>query len=249
MDKSPSIPCFERGCALVKQRREKGVLIVAFLLAIGLVTWTGGSRVVQTLAHGSMARTLVIDAGHGGFDGGAVGATGTTEQDINLSIAQRVQSLAAFFGVPTTMTRTNEQALDYDPSRSVRDNKIADIKAREQLVQDEKNPVFISIHLNKFSDPQYHGAQVFYSSNHAGSRALAELLQEALIAGCDPSNNRQARPAEQSIYLMKVLTCPAVIVECGFLSNPAEEALLGNEEYHKKLAACIVSGYLQYDGG
>lgn len=233
----------------MKRRREKGALIIALLLAIGLVTWTGGSRVVQTLARGSMARTLVIDAGHGGFDGGAVGATGTTEQDINLSIAQRVQSLAGFFGVSTTMTRINEQALDYDPSRPVRDNKVADIKAREQLVQDEKNPVFVSIHLNKFSDPQYHGAQVFYSSNHAGSRALAELLQAALIAGCDPSNNRQARPAEQSIYLMKVLTCPAVIVECGFLSNPAEEALLGDEEYHKKLAACIVAGYLQYDGG
>ena len=233
----------------MKRRREKGTLIIALLLAIGLVTWTGGSRVVQTLARGGMARTLVVDAGHGGFDGGAVGATGTTEQDINLSIAQRVQSLAGFFGVSTTMTRTNEQALDYDPSRPVRDNKVADIKAREQLVQNEKNPVFVSIHLNKFSDPQYHGAQVFYSSNHAGSRALAELLQAALIAGCDPSNNRQARPAEQSIYLMKVLTCPAVIVECGFLSNPAEEALLGDEEYHKKLAACIVAGYLQYDGG
>lgn len=234
----------------MKQRWGKGALIAALLLAAGLLTWTGGGRVVQALARGSTtARTLIIDAGHGGFDGGAVGATGTTEQDINLSIAQRVQLLASFFGVPTVMTRADGQALDYDPSRPVRENKVADIKAREQIVLQTENPVFVSIHLNKFSDPQYHGAQVFYSVNHAGGRALAELLQDALVAGCDPSNNRQARPAEQSIYLMKTLSCPAVIVECGFLSNPDEEALLGDENYHKKLAAGIVTGYLRYDGG
>lgn len=233
----------------MKQRWGKGTLIAALLLAAGLLTWTGGSRVVQTLARSRAVRTLVIDAGHGGFDGGAVGANGTTEQDINLSIAQRVQLLAEFFGVSTVMTRLGGQALDYDPSRPVRENKVADIKAREQTALDADDPIFVSIHLNKFSDPQYHGAQVFYSANHAGSRALAELLQDTLITGCDPSNNRQARPAEQGVYLMKVLSCPAVIVECGFLSNPAEEVLLGDETYHKKLAASIVTGYLRYEGG
>ena len=178
------------------QSTGKRIALGAAALALALVLGVRGGSMVQAIAQSRAARTLVIDAGHGGFDGGAVGSNGTTEQDINLSIAQRVQSLAAFFGVRTAMTRTDENALDYDPSRPVRENKIADIKAREQLVQDTADPVFLSIHLNKFSDAQYHGAQVFYSPGHADSKTLAELLQAALAEGCDPANTRQAKQAD-----------------------------------------------------
>ena len=132
----------------------KRVMLGAAMLAASLALCIGGRSAVQAVMHHDSARTLVIDAGHGGFDGGAVGSNGTTEQDINLSIAQRVQALAEFFGVHTVMTRTDGNALDYDPSRPVRENKIADIKAREQLVQDMADPVLLSIHLNKFSDAQ-----------------------------------------------------------------------------------------------
>ena len=192
---------------------------------------------------------VCIDAGHGGFDGGAVGADGTTEQDINLSIAKRVQVLANFFGVPTAMTRPDENALDYDPSRTVRENKIADIKAREKLVNSIPSPVFLSIHLNKFSDAQYHGAQVFYSAGNVQGKPLAEQIQQCLIDGCDPLNHRKAKQADSAIYLMKKLDCPAVIIECGFLSNPAEEARLRDEAYHKQLAAAVICGYLRSQSG
>lgn len=229
------------------KRTGKRMAIGAAALALALVVGMRGGSMVQAIAQNRAARTLVIDAGHGGFDGGAVGSSGTSEQDINLSIAQRVQALAEFFGVHTAMTRTDENALGYDPSRSVRENKIADIKAREQFVQETSNPVFLSIHLNKFSDARYHGAQVFYSPSHPDSRALAEQMQETLAEGCDPANNRQAKQAESTIYLMKKLECPAVIVECGFLSNPEEEQRLSDTEYHKKLAASIVTGYLRYE--
>lgn len=229
------------------KRTGKRMVIGAAALALALVVGMRGGSMVQAIAQNRAARTLVIDAGHGGFDGGAVGSSGTSEQDINLSIAQRVQALAEFFGVHTAMTRTDENALGYDPSRSVRENKIADIKAREQFVQETSNPVFLSIHLNKFSDARYHGAQVFYSPSHPDSRALAEQMQETLAEGCDPANNRQAKQAESTIYLMKKLECPAVIVECGFLSNPEEEQRLSDTEYHKKLAASIVTGYLRYE--
>ena len=229
------------------KRTGKRMGIGAGALALALVVGMRGGSMVQAIAQNRAARTLVIDAGHGGFDGGAVGSSGTSEQDINLSIAQRVQVLAEFFGVHTAMTRTDENALGYDPSRSVRENKIADIKAREQFVQETSNPVFLSIHLNKFSDARYHGAQVFYSPSHPDSRALAEQMQETLAEGCDPANNRQAKQAESTIYLMKKLECPAVIVECGFLSNPEEEQRLSDTEYHKKLAASIVTGYLRYE--
>lgn len=248
MDREYAYLVMTEVCAL-RQRWRKYVLGCILLAMAGFLAWTTGEQVVQAVAQSHSERTLVIDAGHGGFDGGAIGSNGTTEQDINLSIAKRVQLLASYFGVQTVMTREDTNALDYDASRSVRENKISDIKARERIVEETANPVFLSVHLNKFSDAQYHGAQVFYSTNHAGGCALAELLQDALIVGCDPDNKRQAKPADQSIYLMKVLDCPAVIVECGFLSNPTEEALLGNPEYHKKLAASIVTGYLRYESG
>ena len=227
--------------------KRMGLLVLLVLLAAAAAV--RGSGIAQTIAESRAPRTLVLDAGHGGFDGGAVGASGTAEQEINLSIAQRAAALAGFFGVKTAMTRTDGQALDYDPARPVRENKVADIRARERRVRETANPVFVSIHLNKFSDPQYHGAQVFYSKNHAGGRALAEYLQSSLIDGCDPTNHRQAKQAVESIYLMKRLDCPAVIVECGFLSNPEEEVRLNESEYHTKLALCIVRGYLQYANG
>ncbi len=229
-----------------KNRIRNGLLcIAAVLLAVFLAAKSG--EAVQTMRESRSEPTLVIDAGHGGFDGGAVGANGTSEQDINLSIARRVRELAEFFGAQTKMTRKDENALVYDPSRPIRENKAADIKAREQCANSVLNPVFISIHLNKFSDPQYHGAQVFYSPNHAGSRSLAEIMQETLISGCDPENHREAKQAESSIYLLKKLKCPAVIAECGFLSNPMEEKLLKETEYQKKLAVCIVYAYLNYE--
>ena len=228
--------------------RLKQVLGIAAALTLALTVGARqGIRAVQTTKD--TRTTLVIDAGHGGFDGGAVGADGTTEQDINLSIARRVQVLAQFFGVPTAMTRPDENALDYDPSRTVRENKIADIKAREKLVNSIPEPVFLSIHLNKFSDAQYHGAQVFYAAGSAAGKTLAEQLQQCLIDGCDPTNHRQAKQADSAIYLMKKLDCPAVIIECGFLSNPAEELRLRDENYHKQLAAAVICGYLRYQNG
>ena len=220
----------------------KRVMLGAAMLAASLALCIGGRSAVQAVMHHDSARTLVIDAGHGGFDGGAVGSNGTTEQDINLSIAQRVQSLAAFFGVRTAMTRTDENALDYDPSRPVRENKIADIKAREQFVQDTADPVFLSIHLNKFSDAQYHGAQVFYA-DEASSLGLAQHTQELLRLALDPENRRQAARLPNTVYLMTHITCRAILVECGFLSNPEEDALQTGS-YQTKIAAALACAYL-----
>ena len=225
----------------MERRLKCGVCAAAALVLVLCFGMEQKTRAMQTA--GNAQTTLVIDAGHGGFDGGAVGADGTAEQDINLSIAKRVQVLANFFGVPTAMTRPDENALDYNPSRTVRENKIADIKAREKLVNSIPSPVFLSIHLNKFSDAQYHGAQVSYSTGNVQSKPLAEQIQQCLIDGCDPLNHRKAKQADSAIYLMKKLDCPAVIIECGFLSNPAEEARLRDEAYHKQLAAAVICGY------
>ena len=164
--------------------------------------------------------TLVLDAGHGGFDGGAVSPNGVTEQEINLHVTKKVESLAGLFGIPTELTRKDGNALDYEAGRSVRENKVADIKARQHICEQIQNPVFISIHLNKFEQSRYFGAQVFYGEKNAQSKAIAESIQEALKSGIANGNHRVAKPAGDSIYLMRTLTCPALIVECGFLSNP-----------------------------
>lgn len=189
--------------------------------------------------------TLVLDAGHGGFDGGAVSPNGVTEQEINLHVTKKVESLAGLFGIPTELTRKDGNALDYEAGRSVRENKVADIKARQHICEQIQNPVFISIHLNKFEQSRYFGAQVFYGEKNAQSKALAESIQEALKSGIANGNHRVAKPAGDSIYLMRTLTCPALIVECGFLSNPEDEAALVQDTYQTQLAVCILAGYLQ----
>lgn len=224
-------------------------LILLALLIISLFTAYPASEILTTFLPENSQKTLVIDAGHGGFDGGAVGATGITEQDINLSVSKSVYELSFFFGQKAVMTRKDSNALNYNENASIRENKVNDIHAREKITNDIKNPVFMSIHLNKFQDPQYFGAQVFYSKNSEQSKPLAENIQSSLITGIQNKNIRTAKPAASSIYLMKMLKCPAVIVECGFLSNPEEEKLLSNTNYQKRLAICIFNGYQNYLNG
>lgn len=222
-------------------------LAVSAAVAGMLLLWpSGGIENVFSAADGR--ETLVIDAGHGGFDGGAVGAGGVTEQGINLRIAQHTQALAGFFGIPVVMTRSDEGALGYVEGRPVRENKVTDIRERQRIAESTENAVFLSIHLNKFEQAQYHGAQVFYSRNDPRSKALAEAVQDALVRGVDPENHRQAKQAASTIYLMKKLQCPAVVIECGFLSNPAEAEKLQQPEYQKQLAVCVIGGYLSYRG-
>ncbi len=222
-----------------------GIFLGLFLLLSCMVFWQLHQQ-KSVFSAWETTHTLVIDAGHGGFDGGAVSANGTSEQHINLSIARRVQALAGLFGVSTIMTREDEQALDYDASKTIRENKVADIRQRQKITDSAANPIFVSIHLNKFPDTQYWGAQVFYSRNCAESQPLAQSLQQALASGLSQNNQRREKQAANTIYLMKQLQCPAVIVECGFLSNAAEEAKLQQEAYQTQIAMCICTGYLQH---
>ena len=190
--------------------------------------------------------TLVLDAGHGGVDGGAVAEDGTAEQDINLAIVKKCQVFAGFFGIRTVLTRTDQQSLHYDPASTVRQNKVADIHAREEITNRAKNPIFVSVHLNKFSDSQYTGAQVFWSKNNPEGQLLAESVQDQLTLGLHPVRQRVAKQAPDSVYLMKHLTCPAIIVECGFLSNQQETEQLKQDSYQKRLSVCMIQGYLNY---
>lgn len=233
----------------IKVIRLKTIILLMILtisLTAGIILYYEKGTPISVFAPHNNELTLVIDAGHGGIDGGAIGADGTSEQFINLSIAKSTEALAGFFGINTVMTRENEDSLDYKPGNSIHKNKVADIKKRESIVSALKNPIFLSIHLNQFDDPQYKGAQVFFSNNNPDGELLAKSLQESVILGLDKGNKRRAKQANSGVYLMKKLKCPAVIVECGFVSNPEELQKLTDVNYQKRTAVCIMRGYLNY---
>ncbi len=191
--------------------------------------------------------TFVIDPGHGGEDGGATGVTGVLEKGINLNISYKLQTLLEFYGYNTVLTRDKDESIHND-EKSIRKRKIADIKNRVKRVGNTDNPILLSIHLNFFPKEECRGAQVFYSVNNTESKALAENVQEILKNGINDNNNRVAKQSEKSIYLLNNVDCPAILIECGFLSNPDEESLLVTEAYQTKIAMCITAGCLQYMG-
>lgn len=189
---------------------------------------------------------VILDAGHGGLDGGAVSPQGTVEANINLMISKKTRDFMNFFGITTIMTRTEDISLNYNPNKSTRDNKNADLRARLDISSCNTRYEFLSVHLNKFEQSQYYGAQVFYGKQNSNSRLLAECIQKSFVENIDSSNKRTAKQCHDSVYLMKNISSPAVIVECGFLSNPNEEALLCSNNYQTQIAIAITKGYIDY---
>ncbi|MBR6378285.1 MAG: N-acetylmuramoyl-L-alanine amidase [Oscillospiraceae bacterium] len=188
--------------------------------------------------------TVVVDPGHGGEDGGAVSLTGRRESEINLEISLRVRDLLGFLGFPVVMTRQTDVSIHSPQAATLSERKVSDLKNRVKLVGEQGDAVLLSIHQNIYSEGIYRGAQVFYGPSR-GSQRLAEELQGLFTSRLDPSNHRQAKEI-QSIYLLNNIRCPGVLIECGFLSNPAEEALLQREDHQKKLSAVICAGLWQY---
>jgi len=187
--------------------------------------------------------TVVIDAGHGGEDGGTVSADGTRESEVNLSVALRLEQLLALCGLNPELIRRTDTAV-YTEGATISEKKVSDLKQRVRFVQETANPILISIHQNHFPEPKYRGAQVFYAASN-GSEALAKQTQNAMRTALDSGNKRQCKPAD-TVYLLSKVSCPAILVECGFLSNPAEAALLQTEAYQKKLICAIGCGLVQF---
>lgn len=185
--------------------------------------------------------TVVIDAGHGGMDGGAVGYSGSLEKELNLKVAKRLKKLLEDGGATVKMTRTKDISI-HDPSAStVREQKRSDLSKRRDMAMSPDTDVFVSIHMNKFEQSQYRGAQIFYADNER-SRVLADAIREAILPVSEKSDTREIKPAYSTMYILNGTENPAVIVECGFLSNPEEEKLLSEKDYQKKVAAAIYKG-------
>lgn len=222
-----------------------GILTLLTLVAIILVI-TVNSKTKFAAGEIRLQADLILDAGHGGMDGGAVSPDGICEAPITLAIAQKSQALFGFFGKHALMTRADDGSLDYREGGSARENKNADLNARLSIAKQYPDRPFLSIHLNQFPQAKYSGAQVFYNGQ---GQMLANALQAQLRAVLDPQNDRVCKPAPDGVFLMKNIAGPAVTIECGFLSNPDECARLQQDQYQTKIALAIVSGYETYVRG
>lgn len=219
--------------------------MIGMIMVLGALSYIRTEKLHQVSAPAPPI-TLVIDAGHGGDDGGAVTDSGVQEADLNLSISRRLCVLAELCGLHTAMTRSSD-LIDYpDDAETIAARKVADQKQRVSFINQIPNAFLISIHQNQYPTAQPHGAQVLYGTT-PGSRECAEPMQETLRAKLDPENRRLAAQISDQIYLMKNVHCPAVLIECGFLSNPEECSLLQTPEYQIKLTMAILSSYLQFD--
>ena len=187
--------------------------------------------------------TLILDAGHGGEDGGASTAAGVKESGINLAIVRKTQLLMVFLGTEPRLTREADVSLHSSGAETLRQKKVSDLKNRVALVESVPGAFLISVHQNHFTDPRYSGSQVFY---HGGdkNRQWGENAQEIFRQVLNPANERKAKPIPAGIYLFDHVTCPALLVECGFLSNGEEAALLCTDAYQRKVALALAGAGL-----
>lgn len=209
---------------------------------------TTGPKEAAAFNVSPVSRTLVIDAGHGGEDGGAVSVTGVPESQINLSIACKLEDILALYGIAPQMLRREDISLHDPEATTLREKKVSDLHNRVDEIESFQNPLVISIHQNSYPDARYHGAQVFYAPT-MGSEETAQHTQGILAAALDPENGRAAKQIPDTVYLMNHITCPAILVECGFLTNPEEEALLRRDSYQRKIAAALTSAVLTMPSG
>ncbi len=187
----------------------------------------------------------MANASHGGFDGGAVAGDGTVEKDINLAICKKIEYQLKFNGFNVIMTRDRDTGTE-DVEGSIPERKKSDMQNRLSLMRENPDSVFISIHLNKFTTSAARGAQVFYTPNFEAARDLGEYIQASVVALLQPENTRVIKKGNSSTYLLKNATVPAVIVECGFLSNSVDLANLKTDEYQSKMAFAITKGITEF---
>lgn len=224
-------------------------IITAFLIILSAMlylTFMANFSAAKASSMPITQKTVIVDAGHGGDDGGAIGIDGTVEKDINLDIALKLEKILKFYGFNVIMTRMQDVMTCDDGLDSLRKRKISDIHNRFELMRKNPDAIFISVHQNKFEDSSQHGTQVFYSGNDERSKELAEAIQTSVTLTLQRKNDRVVKKSGSGIYLLYHAKIPAVLVECGFISNSDEVKKLKDESYRMKLAILIADGLLKY---
>lgn len=236
----------------MKARKGNAVPIIALILcclAFLMLSFIACRRLskMAVAAADEHPGTFVLDAGHGGEDGGASDQLGRTEKNINLAVTKDLQQLLLASGYHVVMTRTTDTSLS-DPLKTIRERKVSDIHNRMKIIESQESCIFVSIHQNRFEQSKYYGTQVFYSNNDKGSKELAESIRGRVVSLLQKDNTRSVKPATSSIYLLWHAKVPAVLVECGFLSNPEEAEKLNRDDYQHKMAFAIYCGLLDFCG-
>ncbi len=190
---------------------------------------------------------LILDAGHGGEDGGAVASDGTIEKEINLNITLQTYQMLKLMGIHSIMIRDNDNDLADHSLPTIRKRKMSDINARLSIMNEHPDAIFISIHQNHYANRSVHGLQVFFSDNHPQSRLLAEHIQGNANNILQKDNQRKIKTTDSNIYLLNHATIPAIMVECGFMSNLEELNKLKSPAYGMQLALVIAGGLMNYN--
>ena len=232
--------------------KKKNYILILSIILLCTILITGHNTVHIYSSYSTVNSNIntplhiIIDCGHGGEDGGAVSSDGIVEKDINLAIGLKLESFFLQSGFNVTMTRREDVSLHSSDAQTLREKKVSDIHNRTELCNSSENNILISIHQNKFEESKYSGTQVFYSVNNPKSLELAESIRASVIGLLQNNNTRQCKESTSSIYLLHNATIPAVIVECGFLSNPQETQLLKSGKYQCEMAYAIFCGFLEF---
>ena len=232
---------------------KRGILLAGALIGTVILLALALSRLNSAMEpamnHVVTQRTgpLVLDAGHGGEDGGAVSITGVPESRINLSIVLSLRDVLGLYGVDPILLREEDISLHTGDANTLREKKRSDLKNRTAAIEALEGGTLISIHQNTYPGSRYHGTHVFYAPTD-GSQALADHVQNSIKTALQPDNERAVKQIPDTVYIMNHITCPGILIECGFLTNPAEEAMLRDPDYQRKLSAVIAAAWLTAEG-
>ncbi|MDR0314765.1 MAG: N-acetylmuramoyl-L-alanine amidase [Oscillospiraceae bacterium] len=226
---------------------------VAFILAV-ILSFTAlivlvhckNDLSVNTSSNYTGKHVVIIDAGHGGVDGGAVAVDGSYEKDINLIIAKKLNTFMRAMGFETVMIRTEDISIHDKDADTIRKKKHTDLHNRLKIINETPNSIFVSIHQNHFLSSKTKGTQVYYSPNLLDSKILAQSIQSSVAENLQQNNKRVVKKSGTSIFLLLQAQTPAVMVECGFLSNYEETQLLKDDMYQNQIAFCVMNGIINY---
>lgn len=220
-----------------------GIFILFASISVIYITAAVISDTVPALSR-NVPYTVVLDAGHGEPDGGAIGIGGTLEKDINLSITLKLQEILETRGIRVIMTRTDDNSICDSSAHTLHEKKVSDMHKREEIINSSDADLFVSIHMNSFKDHKQTGLNIFYSRNHPEVKPAAIAIQDA-ITQITGAKTHAVKTASDTLYLMKKPVPPAILVECGFLSNPDEEKLLNDDKYQSKIAFAIARAIIE----
>lgn len=223
------------------------ILLSLFLVLGVLQIYDAAKYAVSTNVYNKPKQIrVIIDAGHGGVDGGAVAPDSTLEKDINLDIALKLNEMLKLVGAETILTRNSDISIHDERAKTIRAKKVSDIHNRFKIIENNPDYIFVSVHQNTYSSSKYKGAQLFYSSKNSESSLLAKSIQDSFSNRLQKDNERQIKKCGTDVYLIYHAESVAVLCECGFLSNSEELMNLKDPEYRSKIAMCIFSGIIDY---